>query len=122
MVKTRQGVRSTKTKNPSKRGVQELTEIYEPTPGNDSVKELYVKVVQKQILYTDDTGRLHISAISGNRYFMVAYHFSNVILVDLFSSRKDKNRLSAYNAIMQRLKGKYLLVDLHILDNECSKE
>ena len=53
---------------------------------------------------------------------MVAYHSSNVILVEPFSSRKDKNRLAAYNAIMQRLKEKDLLVDLHILDNECSKE
>ena len=34
-------------------GLQDLPEIYEPTPGNDSVKELYVQVVQKQILYTD---------------------------------------------------------------------
>ena len=30
--------------------------------------------------------------------------------------------MAAYNAIMQRLKEKDLLVDLQILDNECSKE
>ena len=30
--------------------------------------------------------------------------------------------LEAYNSIMQRLKQNYLLVDLQILDNECSKE
>ena len=53
---------------------------------------------------------------------MVAYHSSNVILVEPFSSRKDKSQLAAYNAIMQRLKEKYLLVDLHILNNEFSKE
>ena len=52
---------------------------------------------------------------------MVVYHSSNVILVEPFSSIKDKNRLAAYNAIMQRLKGKDLLVDLHIMENECSK-
>ena len=99
-----------------------MPEIDEPTPGNDSVNELYVQVVQKHILYTDDTGRFPIRARSGNQYVMVAYHSSNVILVEPFSSRKDKNRLAAYNAIMQRLKEKDLLVDLHILDNECSKE
>ena len=99
-----------------------MPEIYEPTPVNDSVNELYVQVVQKQILYTDDTGRFPIRDRRGNQYFMVAYHSSNVILVEPFSSRKDKNRLAGHNAIMQRLKEKYLLVDLHILDNEFSKE
>ena len=99
-----------------------MTEIDEPTPGNDSVNELHVQVIQKHILYTDDTERLPIRARSGNQYAMVAYHSSNVILVEPFSSRKDKNRLAAYNAIMQRLKEKDLLVDPNILDNECSKE
>ena len=55
MVQTRQGVRSSKPKNPSMQGVQNLPEIYEPTPGNESVNELHVQVVQKHILYTDDT-------------------------------------------------------------------
>ena len=53
---------------------------------------------------------------------MVAYHSSNVILVEPFSSRKDKYRLASYKAIMQQLKQKDLIVDLHILDNECRKE
>ena len=37
MVQTLQGVRSTKPKNPSKRELQKLPEIDEPTPGSDSV-------------------------------------------------------------------------------------
>ena len=53
---------------------------------------------------------------------MVAYHSSNVILVEPFKSQKDTHRLAAYDAIMQRLKDKGLAVDLQILDNECSKE
>ena len=99
-----------------------MPEIDEPKPGNDSVNELYVQVVKKQILYTDDTGWFPIRDISGNQYVMVAYHSSNVILVDPFFSIRDKNRLADYNAIMKRLKGKDLLIDLPILDNECSKE
>ena len=81
-----------------------------------------MQLVHKHILYADDTGRLPIRDRSGNQYLMIAYHSSNVILVETFSERKDENRLAAYNAIMQRLKEKYLLVDLHILDNECRKE
>ena len=121
-VQTFQGVRSTKPKNPSTIGFQELHEIDEPKPGNDSVNELYVQVIKKRILFTDDTERFPIRARSGNQFVMVTYLSSNVILVEPFSSRKYKNRLAAYNYIMQRLKDKYLLVDLHILDNECSKE
>ena len=122
MVQILQCVRSTKPNNPSEQELQKLPEIDEPTPGNDSVNELYVQVIQKHILYTYDTGRFPIRARSGNQYVMVAYHSSNVILVNPFSSRKYKYRLEAYNAIMQRLKQKDILVDLHILDNECSKE
>ena len=92
-----------------------MPEIDEPTPGNDSVNELYVEVIQKHILYTDDTGRFPIRARSGNQYVMVTYHSSNVILVETFSSIKHKNCLASYNAILQRLKEKDLLVDLHIL-------
>ena len=95
MVHTRQGVWSTKPKNPSKRGLQELPEIDEPTPGNYYVNELYVQVIEKHIIYTDNTGRFHIRARIGNQYFMVAYQSSNVILVDPFFSRKYKNRLAA---------------------------
>ena len=51
---------------------------------------------------------------------MVAYHSSNVILVEPFKSRKDTFRLAAYDTIIQRLKDKDLLVDLQIVDNECS--
>ena len=76
----------------------------------------------KNILYTDDTERFPIRYRSGNQYVIVAYHSSNVILVEPFSSRKDKSRLVAYNAIMQRLKEKDLPVDLHFLDNECSED
>ena len=60
MVQTCQGVRYTKPKKTSKRELQELPQIDEPTPGNDSVNEFYVQVIQKHTLYTDDTGRFPI--------------------------------------------------------------
>ena len=80
-----------------------MPEIDEQTPGNDSVNEFYVQVIQKHIIYIDDTGRLPFRDRSGNQYVMVAYHSSDVILVEPFSSRKEKNRLAAYNSIIQRL-------------------
>ena len=83
---------------------------------------LHVKVYHQSNLYTDDTGGFPTRARSGNQYIMVAYHSSNVILIEPFASRKDKHRIAAYNVIMQRLKDKNLLVDLQIPNNECSKK
>ena len=81
-----------------------------------------MSVLHKNILYTDDTGQFPIWAQSGNHYVMVAYNSSNVILVEPFSSRKDKHRLEAYNTIMKRLKESNLLIELQMLDNKRSKE
>ena len=65
-----------------------MPEIDEPTPGNDSVNKLYMKVVQKHILYTDDIGWLPIRARSGNQYVMFAYHSLNIIIVEPFLQEK----------------------------------
>ena len=54
---------------------------------------------------------------------MVAYYCdSNAIIVVPFKTRKDKDRMAAYNTIIQRLKDRNMLVNLQILDNEASKE
>ena len=105
-----------------KKVVDNSPEVEEPQPRNDSVNELHVKVYHQSKLYTDDTGRFPTRARSRNQYIMVAYQSSNVILIELIATRKDKHRIAAYNVIMQRLKERNLLVDLQILDNECSKE
>ena len=136
MVQTRQNAHSAKLKESevnivkqqfmgagygAKTRVDELSDMEEPPPGNDSVNELHVKVLHQSKLYTYDTGRFPTRARSGNQYVMVAYHSSNVILFETFESRKDKHCLAAYNFIMQQLKDKHLLVDLQILDKESSK-
>ena len=97
-------------------------DVEEPPPVNDSVDELHVKVYHQSKLYTDDTGRFPTRARSVNQHIIVAYHSSTVILVEPFASRKEKHRIATYNIIMQRLKDRNLLVDLQILDNECSKD
>ena len=133
MVQTRQNFRSIKPKESeadiidrqfegagygTKKRIDDLPEVDEPPPGNDSVNELHMKVFHQSKLYTDDTGRFPTRSRSGNQYIMVSYHSSNVILFEPFASRKDKHRLAAYNVIMQHLKDRNLLVDLQILDNE----
>ncbi|KAL7538829.1 hypothetical protein ACHAWF_008258, partial [Thalassiosira exigua] len=116
MTQCRQGVRSTKPKQ---------VPHYESPPADEQgakTNELHVKVVHVSRLYTDDTGRFPVRSRSGNQYIMVAYHCNaNVILACPFKTRKDKHRLVAYNAIMERLAEKKLAVDLQILDNEASE-
>ena len=54
---------------------------------------------------------------------MVSYHFdANAIIYVHFKSRNYKDRMVAYNSIMQRLKDRNILVDRQILYNEVSKE
>ena len=73
-------------------------------------------------LYTDDTGRFPVISRKGNQYIMLAYHYDdNAIMAVPFKSRKDKDRMVAYNTIMHRLKDINMLVHLQILDNEARK-
>ena len=94
----------------------------EPLPPDNGFHCLYVDIVHRSKLYTDDTGHFLTRARSRNQYFVVAYHSSNVILVQPFASRKYVHRLNAYNIITQRPKDTDLLVDLQVLNNKCSKE
>ena len=74
-------------------------------------------------LYTDDTGRFPIHAHSGNQYIMITYHCDkNLILAVPFKTRKDMQRLIAYDKIMQRLSDHKLTEELQIIDNEASTE
>jgi hypothetical protein len=72
-------------------------------------------------LFTDDTGRFHPRARSGNQYLMVALHSkSNAILVQPFATKQDAHRIPAYKAIHSRLAATNNKPDIHIMDNEAS--
>ena len=124
LTQVRQGVRSTKIKlRPSQSASEEDNQLeMEESTCNDSVNELCIKVVHKSKLYTDDTGRFPVRARSRNQYIMIGYHSSNLILAQPFSSRKDKHRIAAYNAMIERLTAKGLNANLQVMDNEASKD
>ena len=112
MVKSSQGLRSTKKRMPSPRGINKVTfkasleeeyEIEDITPPIKT-KELHIWDQPISKLYTDDCGRFPIRSRSGNGYIMIAYHCdSYTILQSPFSNRKDKHRIRAYNSIMRCL-------------------
>ena len=114
MVQRRKHVRST-------RPTRKHSRPTEPIP-KEGDNEMHIKTTHISKLYTDDTGQLPVISRTGNQYVMVAYHCSaNTIMAVPFKSRKDKDRMVAYNSIMQRLKDRNMLVNLQILDNEASK-
>ena len=54
---------------------------------------------------------------------MIAYHcYYNAIIAAPFKSCANKHRLLAYNAIMQHLRYRKIVMDLQMLDNEASAE
>ena len=83
LVQKRQGIRSTKPKNPA---------TSSPIPQLPQVRsnELHLQVTSISKLYTDDTGRFPVHARSGNQYIMIAYHCNaNLILAKPFASIKE---------------------------------
>ena len=121
MVQVHQGIRSTKP-NPTRTKYKQPEANILPRDTTPP-QELHIKVEHIRKFYTDDTGRFLVRSRSGNQYTMIAYHCdSNAIIAAPFKSFTNRHRLLAYGSIMQRLKDRNMLVDLHILDNEASTE
>ena len=119
IVQTRQHFRST-------RPTEKLGKPPEPIPPEEEPEgrknTIHIKTIHISKLYTDDTGRFPVISRKGNQYIMVAYHCdSNAIMVVPFKTRKDKDRMAAYNTIVQSLKDRDMIVNLQISDNEASK-
>ena len=71
---------------------------------------MHIKTTHISKLYTDYTGRFPVISRTGNQYIMVAYHCdANAITSVPLKSRKDKDRMVAYNTIMQRLKDRIII-------------
>ena len=89
MVQTRQGVRSTKPKNPKMPTNVKTSSSVSVKPPEEPSRELHTHVRHISCLYMDDTGSFPVRSRSGNQYIMVAYHCDdNVILACHFKTRK----------------------------------
>ena len=120
MVQLRQGVCSTNP-NPYRAKYNTTpnpTDLYSDTK---TANELHIRVEHIRKFYTDDTACFPVFSRNRNQYLMIVYHCdSNAIIVSPFKYFANKHRLLDYNAIMQWLKDRSMLVDLQILDNEAS--
>ena len=114
MAQPRQHIRSSQ---PPKLDVHHGT----PAPNNTSQPTVEIHEVPLTHLFTDDTGRFHPRALSGNQYVMIGLHStSNAILVRPFASKHNSHRIPAYADIFNRLATAGMPPTLHIMDNESS--
>jgi hypothetical protein len=90
-----------------------------PSPADVPSNQVFIMVYPLSRLYIDDTGRFPVRACLGNQYIMIAIHANgNLILQQVFKSKRDCHCIAAYNAIMTHLAARGLLVDLQILNNK----
>jgi hypothetical protein len=116
LAQQRQNVRSTKPKQPTPVPLVAL-----PTPAATASNQVFIVTQPLSELFTDDTGRFHVRARSGNQYVMIAFHADgNLILQQAFKTKSDCHHIATYNLIMSRLAARGLSIDLQILDNEAS--
>ena len=67
-------------------------------------------------------GKFPVRARTGNRYIMVMVEIdANYTLVQPMKNRTDDEMISAYQALLKRLKRAGVTIKKHVLDNECSK-
>ena len=70
--------------------------------------------------YTDQTGRLPVIYIKGNKYILVAYHYySNTIYEEPLKTRSGIDLKTAYQKLYSLFTNRGLTPGLHIQDNEC---
>ena len=111
----RQGVRSTKEKNP------EPADENNKSEAGKKERDVYVKLVdlwdQKGTIYTDQTGNLPVRARSGNRFIMVMVAVdSNAILVTPVKDHADQQLRNAYLTLLKRVKDADMQIKKYILD------
>lgn len=103
--------------------------IPSPPTQNDDAEDLrtqniYVKCEKiTGQCYTDQTGRMTVTSVSGMNYVLVAYDYdSNLIWGVPIPTRTAAQIVKAYKQIYKMLQSKGLKPKLQRLDNECAQE
>ena len=73
--------------------------------------------------YSDQTGKSPITSSRGHKYVFVFYHYdTNTIMGQALKSRSTADLCEAWTKAFDELKAHGEAPNLHILDNECSRE
>jgi hypothetical protein len=100
--------------------------VTEPTPESEMVEEdkcnfIFAAIMDTSQIYTDLTGRLPTTYLSGNKYILILYDYdSNIVLSVPMKKRGDKEMVRAFDLLIQPLIIRGLRPSLQRLDNEAS--
>ena len=83
-------------------------------------RDVYMRVYNTlEIIYSDQTGQFSKKLQCNNQYIMAMVEIdSNFILVELMTSRKDKEMQGAYRKLMDRLKDTGVVLKKHVVKNK----
>jgi hypothetical protein len=112
----RKHARSTKVKDPKV--------IMEEPDLDQGIKTqyIYAATIDAGEIYTDQTGRLPVVSIKGNKYIMILYdYYSNAIMAQSIKDRTAPELLRAFQVMEQEFVARGLTPKLMKLDNEASK-
>jgi hypothetical protein len=84
----------------------------------DKCNFIYATIMETYQIYTDLTGRLPTTSLSGNKYILILYAYdSNSVLSAPMKNRGDKDMLRAFDLLIQYLIIRGLKPSLQLLDN-----
>ena len=86
-------------------------------------RDIYVEIwEEKEVVYTDQTGRFPTTSSRGNKYIMVLYYIDgSFIMMEPMKSRTENEMIRAHNVLIERLKERGFHPKKQMLDNEISK-
>ena len=86
-------------------------------------RDIYIRVwEEKELIYTDQTGRFPTTSSRGNKYIMVLYYIDgSYIMMEPMKSRNENEIIRAHGVLINRLKERGFHPKKQMLDNEISK-
>jgi hypothetical protein len=86
-------------------------------------KDIYIQVYEeKEIVYSDQTGKFPTTSSRGNKYLMVLYYMDgSYIMMEPMKSRHENEMIRVHNILIERLKTRGFHPKKQMLDNEISK-
>ena len=92
-----------------------------PTKSNATFVSFYQIDPNKNIAYTDLTGRFPVTSASGNKYILVMYHYdTNTIIGHPVKGQSDADILPAYDYLHQYFTSLGFPPTMYVMDNEAS--
>jgi hypothetical protein len=125
MKHQRQGVRSTKIPIIQADVTEEdrLAIEQEMKALKQKQRDIYIKIwEEKELVYSDQTGKFPTTSSRGNKYLMVLYYIDgSYIMMEPMKLRHENEMIRAHNVLIERLKSRGFYPKKQLLDNEISK-